>query len=74
MLNLLKDSGGLNLGEKPRSSISALIDILCLDKYSEDDLDGVAELVESINLQPTTGYVPASARAYTLLASPGRVR
>ncbi|GAA6005463.1 Lsb5p [Rhodotorula paludigena] len=60
VLNLLKDSGGLNLGEKPRSSISALIDILCLDKYSEDDLDGVAELVESINLQPTTGPTEAS--------------
>lgn len=52
---LLKDG---NLGEKPRSSVSALIDILCLDKYDEDDLDGIAELVESINLQPATGCVP----------------
>ncbi|BGP39063.1 hypothetical protein JCM10449v2_003001 [Rhodotorula kratochvilovae] len=51
-VSLFKDG---NLGEKPRSSISALIDILCLDKYAEDDLDGVTELVESINLQPTTG-------------------
>jgi len=51
---LLKDG---NFGEKPRSSVSALIDILCLDKYEEDDLDGIAELVESINLQPMTGCV-----------------
>lgn len=34
-----------------------MIDILCLDKYDEDDLDGIAELVESINLQPMTGCV-----------------
>ncbi|GAA5841366.1 hypothetical protein JCM9279_000627 [Rhodotorula babjevae] len=54
---LLKDG---NLGEKPRSSVSALIDILCLDKYDEDDLDGIAELVESINLQPMTGPTEAS--------------
>lgn len=46
-------SGGY--GEKPRSSVSALIDILCLDKYEEDDYEGITELVESINLQPTTG-------------------
>jgi hypothetical protein len=44
-------------GEKPRSSVSALIDILCLDKYEEDDYEGITELVESINLQPTTGFV-----------------
>ncbi|GAA6046344.1 hypothetical protein JCM3770_004874 [Rhodotorula araucariae] len=56
-VSLFKDG---NLGEKPRSSISALIDILCLDKYAEDDLDGVTELVESINLQPTTGPTEAS--------------
>lgn len=46
-----------NIGEKPRSSISALIDILCTERYDEDSLDGIAEIVDSINLQPTTGSV-----------------
>ncbi|GAA5880204.1 hypothetical protein JCM1840_004877 [Sporobolomyces johnsonii] len=46
------ESGSLG-GEKPRSSVSALMDILCLDKYAEDDYEGIPELVESINLQPT---------------------
>ncbi|GAA5893253.1 Lsb5p [Sporobolomyces salmoneus] len=39
--------------EKPRSSVSALIDILCLDKYEEDSYEGITEIVESINLQDT---------------------
>ncbi|BGP23840.1 hypothetical protein JCM10295v2_002741 [Rhodotorula toruloides] len=47
-------------GEKPRSSISDLIDILCLDRYEEDSYEGLAELVESINLQPHTGPAEAS--------------
>ncbi|GAA5971779.1 hypothetical protein JCM11641_001510 [Rhodosporidiobolus odoratus] len=55
-LNLLKEGGG----DKPRSSVSALIDILCLPRYDEDDYDGITELVESINLQPTTGPTEAS--------------
>lgn len=46
-----------NIGEKPRSSISALIDVLCTERYDEDSLDGVAEIVDSINLQPSTGSV-----------------
>ncbi|GAA5822093.1 hypothetical protein JCM11251_004855 [Rhodosporidiobolus azoricus] len=54
----LYQGGGLN--EKPRSSVSALIDILCLPRYEEDELDGVPELVESINLQPQTGPTEAS--------------
>ncbi|GAA6004935.1 hypothetical protein JCM10207_008456 [Rhodosporidiobolus poonsookiae] len=56
-LSMIQNGG---LGEKPRSSISALIDILCLPKYDEDDYEGIAELVESINLQPTTGPAEAS--------------
>lgn len=51
---MLKDG---NIGEKPRSSISDLIDILCLERYEEDSYEGLAELVESINLQPHTGCV-----------------
>ncbi|KDE03129.1 hypothetical protein MVLG_06366 [Microbotryum lychnidis-dioicae p1A1 Lamole] len=39
--------------EKPHSSISALIDILTLDKYDEDDYEGITELVEVTNLQAT---------------------
>ena len=46
--------GGLSgLNEKPRSSVSALIDILCLDKYEEDSYEGITEIVESINIQDT---------------------
>ncbi|SGZ31587.1 BQ5605_C045g12209 [Microbotryum silenes-dioicae] len=46
---------GLSLlqNEKPHSSISALIDILTLDKYDEDDYEGIPELVEVTNLQAT---------------------
>ena len=51
---MIKDG---NIGEKPRSSISALIDVLCTERYDEDSLDGVAEIVDSINLQPSTGSV-----------------
>ncbi|GAA5866399.1 hypothetical protein JCM3774_004666 [Rhodotorula dairenensis] len=54
---MIKDG---NIGEKPRSSISALIDILCTERYDEDSLDGIAEIVDSINLQPTTGPTEAS--------------
>ncbi|GAA5827502.1 hypothetical protein JCM10212_001807, partial [Sporobolomyces blumeae] len=46
-------TGSLGLNEKPRSSVSALIDILCLDKYDEDSYEGITEIVESINLQDT---------------------
>ncbi|GAA5986606.1 hypothetical protein JCM10908_003821 [Rhodotorula pacifica] len=56
-LALIKEG---NIGEKPRSSISALIDILCTERYDEDSLDGIAEIVDSINLQPTTGSTEAS--------------
>ncbi|SCZ97800.1 BZ3500_MvSof-1268-A1-R1_Chr7-3g09597 [Microbotryum saponariae] len=46
---------GLSLlqNEKPHSSISALIDILTLDRYDEDDYEGITELVEVTNLQAT---------------------
>ncbi|BGP31194.1 hypothetical protein JCM10296v2_002958 [Rhodotorula toruloides] len=56
-ITMLKDG---NIGEKPRSSISDLIDILCLERYEEDSYEGLAELVESINLQPHTGPAEAS--------------
>ncbi|KAK4055658.1 hypothetical protein OIV83_000204 [Microbotryomycetes sp. JL201] len=39
--------------EKPRSSITSLIDILTTDKYGEDDFEGITELVEVTNLQAT---------------------
>ncbi|GAA5927868.1 Lsb5p [Sporobolomyces koalae] len=49
-----ESGGGLSgLNEKPRSSVSALIDILCLDKYEEDSYEGITEIVESINIQDT---------------------
>jgi hypothetical protein len=61
-LAMIKDG---NIGEKPRSSISALIDVLCTERYDEDSLDGIAEIVDSINLQPSTGSVQlARARLY----------
>ncbi|GAA6008923.1 hypothetical protein JCM11491_003836 [Sporobolomyces phaffii] len=44
---------GQGFNEKPRSSVSALIDILCLDKYDEDSYEGITEIVESINIQDT---------------------
>lgn len=46
---------GLTLlqNEKPRSSITALLDILTLERYEEDDYEGITELVEAINVQQT---------------------
>lgn len=46
---------GLHLlqNEKPHSSVSYYIDSLCSSSYKEEDLDGIIELVESINLQST---------------------
>ncbi|KAF8338027.1 uncharacterized protein EI90DRAFT_3144360 [Cantharellus anzutake] len=40
-------------GDKPHSSISDWIEILSSSRYTEDDYEGIIELVESINLQPT---------------------
>ncbi|ORY66925.1 hypothetical protein BCR35DRAFT_308360 [Leucosporidium creatinivorum] len=39
--------------EKPRSSITAFLDVLCIEKYEEDDYEGIPEMVEAINLQYT---------------------
>lgn len=63
-----------NIGEKPRSSISDLIDILCLDRYDEDSYEGLAELVESINLQPHTGCAATSPAAAVGLPDRGERR
>lgn len=42
-----------NMGEKPHSAVTVWIDSLCSTDHDEDDLDGIPELVESINLQAT---------------------
>ncbi len=60
-----------DLFEKPRSSISALIDILCTERYDEDSLDGIAEIVDSINLQPATGSVCVRGHSAALIALEG---
>lgn len=54
----MAQSGSLG-NEKPHSAVTSLIDILTLPKYDEDDLEGITELVEVINLQ-TTGPTEAS--------------
>ncbi|KAG8999652.1 putative actin patch assembly and actin polymerization protein [Tulasnella sp. JGI-2019a] len=67
--------------EKPHSSITDWIEILSSDRYTENDLDGIPELVDSINLQPEGpteaarairkklkyGNVPRQIRALTIL-------
>ncbi|KAG8862749.1 putative actin patch assembly and actin polymerization protein [Tulasnella sp. 330] len=71
---------GLN-SDKPHSSITDWIEILSSDRYTENDLDGIPELVDSINLQPEGpteaarairkklkyGNVPRQIRALTIL-------
>jgi hypothetical protein len=42
-------------GEKPHSSISDWVEVLSSDRYDETSLDGIPELVESINLQDRDG-------------------
>ncbi len=46
--------------EKPHSSISDWVDILSSDRYDEDSMDGITELVESIRLQSLDGVTEAS--------------
>lgn len=58
--------------EKPRSSITAFLDVLCIEKYEEDDYEGIPEMVEAINLQ-YTGPGEA-ARAIRKKVSRGDVR
>lgn len=38
------------------TAVTGWIDTLCSPRYLEDDLEGITELVESINLQQATGY------------------
>lgn len=47
-------------GEKPHSSITDWIEVLSSDRYEEDSLDGVPELVESINIQGPQGTYEAA--------------
>ncbi|KAG7093867.1 hypothetical protein E1B28_007505 [Marasmius oreades] len=46
--------------EKPHSSITDWVDILTVSSIEEEAYDGIPELVESINLQGTTGPAEAS--------------
>jgi hypothetical protein len=47
-------------GEKPHSSITDWVDILSSDRYEEDSMDGILELVESIRIQGLDGVAEAS--------------
>ena len=40
---------------KPHSSITDWVEVLSSDKYDELSLDGIPELVESINIQGSSG-------------------
>lgn len=47
---------------KPHSSITDWVDILSSDRYTEESLDGLQELIESIRIQGMEG-VSESSRA-----------
>lgn len=47
-------------GEKPHSSITDWVEVLSSDRYDELSLDGIPELVDSINLQGHQGTTEAS--------------
>lgn len=47
-------------GEKPHSSITDWVEVLSSDRYDELSLDGIPELVDSINLQGQQGVTEAS--------------
>lgn len=47
-------------GDKPHSSITDWVEVLSSDRYSTTSLDGIPELVESINLQGPQGTTEAS--------------
>lgn len=47
-------------GEKPHSSITDWVEVLSSDRYEELSLDGIPELVESINLQRDVGTTEAA--------------
>ncbi|KZO89661.1 hypothetical protein CALVIDRAFT_543393 [Calocera viscosa TUFC12733] len=46
--------------EKPHSSVTDWIEILSAEKYSVDDLEGIPELVESVNILGLEGTTEAS--------------
>ncbi|TXT04425.1 uncharacterized protein COLE_07244 [Cutaneotrichosporon oleaginosum] len=47
-------------GEKPHSSITDWIEVLSSDRYDEGSLDGIPELVDSVNLQGPQGTTEAA--------------
>lgn len=47
-------------GEKPHSSITDWIEVLSSDRYEEGSLDGIPELVDSVNLQGPQGTAEAA--------------
>ncbi|KAL1412733.1 hypothetical protein Q8F55_000480 [Vanrija albida] len=47
-------------GEKPHSSITDWVEVLSSDRYDELSLDGIPELVDSVNLQGSQGTTEAS--------------
>lgn len=47
-------------GEKPHSSITDWIEVLSSDRYEEGSLDGIPELVDSVNLQGGQGTTEAA--------------
>jgi hypothetical protein len=54
--------------EKPHTSITDWIEVLTSDRYEELSLDGIPELVESVNIQghSGTGVCPFILSAITL--------
>ncbi|KAL5494963.1 hypothetical protein ACEPAI_425 [Sanghuangporus weigelae] len=52
-LSLTKQALAVLGREKPHSSITDLVEILTSPNYEDEAFDGIPELVESINLQPT---------------------
>lgn len=49
-------------GEKPHSSITDWVEVLSSDRYDELSLDGIPELVESINIQGHVGTTVSRCR------------
>lgn len=47
-------------GEKVHSSITDWVEILTSERYTEDSLDGITELMESIRLQGYEGVTESS--------------
>lgn len=47
-------------GEKPHSSVTDWVEVLSSDRYDELSLDGIPELVDSVNLQGSQGTTEAA--------------